>query len=194
MNRTTQQAAAPQVAGSIGAHVPNGREHAAPAPAPDRAALRSAFGAFATGITIVTAGRIEPRGMTANSFTSVSLDPALALVCVLRDSALHGAVVESGEFAISVLCPGQEETARYFADRSRPRGKEEFEPVDSRPGPHTGAPILSGSLAWLECRLAAVYDGGDHSIFLGNVLAVGAEPDSDALLYHRGRFRRLTAA
>ena len=162
-------------------------------PPPDRSALRSAFGAFATGITVVTTGRDEPRGMTANSFTSVSLDPGLVLVCVLRVSALHDAILETGEFAVSVLRPEQAHLARYFADRSRPRGAREFEPVESRPGPRTGAPILAGSLAWLECGLAAVYDGGDHAIFLGSVLEVGHEPDCPALLYHRGRFLRLPA-
>jgi flavin reductase (DIM6/NTAB) family NADH-FMN oxidoreductase RutF len=170
---------------------------AAPEPGyapPDRSALRSAFGAFATGITVVTTGRSEPHGMTANSFTSVSLDPALVLVCVLRESALHGAILDSGEFAVSVLRPEQEHAARYFADRSRPRGDREFDPIESRPGPRTGAPILAGSLAWLECGLAAVYDGGDHSIFLGSVLDAGHEPDCAALLYHRGRFHHLSAA
>ena len=161
-------------------------------PVPDRAALRAAVGTFATGITVVTTGREHPSGMTANSFTSVSLDPALALVCVLRSSALHAAVLETREFAVSVLCDDQEQAARYFADRSRPRGPGEFEPVAARPGRCTGAPILAGALAWVECRLAAVYDGGDHSIFLGSVLDAGHRPEAeDALVYHRGVFRTL---
>ena len=186
MNQPTRQAAPPRMAAPL-PPVPSDDG----LPPPDRAALRSAFGAFTTGITVITAGREEPRGMTANSFTSVSLDPALALVCVLRQAALHGAVLECGEFAVSVLHAGQEPAARYFADRSRPRGPREFEPIPSRPGPHTGAPILVGALAWLECKLAAVYDGGDHSIFLGSVLDAGHAPDADTLLYHRGRFRHL---
>lgn len=162
--------------------------------APERAALRAAFGAFATGVTVVTTGRERPHGMTANSFTSVSLDPALALVCVLRSSALHAAVLESGEFAVSVLGDGQEQIARYFADSSRPRGEREFEPVAVRRGRCTGAPILLGALAWVECRLAGVYDGGDHSIFLGSVLEAGHEPGTeDALVYHRGAFGTLPA-
>lgn len=164
-------------------------------PPPQRAALRAAFGAFATGITVVTAGREQPRGMTANSFTSVSLDPALALVCVLRSSALHAAVLESGQFAVSVLGEDQERVARYFADRSRPRGDREFEPVATRPGRCTGAPILDGALAWVECRLAAVYNGGDHAIFLGSVLDVGHEPAAaGALVYYRGTFRVFPAS
>jgi flavin reductase (DIM6/NTAB) family NADH-FMN oxidoreductase RutF len=160
---------------------------------PDREELRSVFGTFATGITVVATGREEPRGMTANSFTSVSLDPALVLVCVLRESALHAAVLENGEFTVSVLRSEQEPAARYFADRSRPRGEREFERIESWTAPQTGIPVLTGSAAWLECKLAAVYDGGDHSIFLGSVLGVGREPDCAALLYHRGRFRHLSA-
>lgn len=170
----------------------NAAPRAVDAPPAPRAAVRAAFGAFATGITVVTAGRRQPRGMTANSFTSVSLDPALALVCVLRSSALHAAVLDSGEFAVSVLREDQESVARYFADRSRPRGDLEFEPVAARPGRCTGAPILDGALAWVECRLAAVYGGGDHAIFLGSVLDVGHAPGSaDALVYYRGTFRTL---
>lgn len=174
---------------------------AAPPAAPGPQRLRAAFGLFATGITVVTTGRPRPCGMTANSFTSVSLDPALALVCVKRDAAFHHAVLETGAFAVSVLAAGQERLARHFADSRRPRGEREFDAVDTRPGPRTGAPLLAGALAWLELRLAAVYDGGDHAIFLGSVLEVGTgagadcEPrpgaGADPLVYFRGGFARL---
>jgi flavin reductase len=158
---------------------------------PDRAALRSVLGAFATGITVLTAGRGAPRGMTANSFTSVSLDPPLILVCVQRDAAMHEAILETRVFAVSVLADHQEDLARYFADHHRPRGEREFDVVDCRPGVWTGAPVLSGALAWLECRVTAVYGGGDHSIFLGSVLGADRDAGADALLYYGGRFRRI---
>lgn len=157
----------------------------------DRAELRGVLGKFATGITVVTAGLEPPRGMTANSFTSVSLSPALVLVCVLREAAMHQAIIDSESFAVSMLSAHQEEVARHFADHRRPRGEAEFEVIDSTPGKHTGAPILQDALAWLECRLAAVYDGGDHSIFLGEVLDLGHGADSDVLLFYRGGFHRL---
>jgi flavin reductase (DIM6/NTAB) family NADH-FMN oxidoreductase RutF len=160
----------------------------------DRNALRGVLGKFATGITVVTAGTSAPRGMTANSFTSVSLDPPLILVCVLRGAAMHEVILESEAFAVSVLSAGQEGVARHFADHRRPRGKQEFEVVDAVPGRYTGTPILSDALAWLECRLAAVYDGGDHSIFVGEVLDLGRGSGDDALLFYGGGFHRLEVA
>lgn len=157
----------------------------------DRNELRGVLGKFTTGITVVTAGRDVPRGMTANSFTSVSLRPALILVCVMREAAMHEVILDCESFAVSILSARQEEVARHFANHRRPRGEGEFEVVDSTPGKHTGAPILADALAWLECRLAAVYDGGDHSIFLGEVLDLGHGIEDDALLFHQGNFHRL---
>jgi flavin reductase (DIM6/NTAB) family NADH-FMN oxidoreductase RutF len=155
--------------------------------------LRRIFGRFATGITVVTAGRDEPHGMTANSFTSVSLDPPMILICVLRDAAMHEAILRHRAFAVSVLSNRQERVARYFADRHRPRGRAEFEPVYSVAGPRTGCQVLPDALAWFECTLAAVHDGGDHSIFLGEIVGLGRGPDEDALLFYAGAYRRLDA-
>ncbi|GAA2753535.1 MULTISPECIES: flavin reductase family protein [Kitasatospora] len=157
----------------------------------DRTELRGVLGRFATGVTVVTAGRTEPRGMTANAFTSVSLDPALILICVLRTAAVHEAIVAEGAFAVSVLGSSQEKAARHFANHQRPRGPEEFESVETVRGRHTGAPLLVGAQAWLECSVAAEYDGADHSIFLGSVLDLGREPADDPLLYFGGGFQRL---
>jgi flavin reductase (DIM6/NTAB) family NADH-FMN oxidoreductase RutF len=154
------------------------------------AMLRSVFGKFATGVTIVTAGQDRPCGMTANSFTSVSILPPLILVCVNRKAAFHQAVLESESFAVSVLSSRQEPVARYFADHSRPRGTIEFDSVDWSPGPSTGSPVIEGALAWLDCDLAACYEGGDHVIFLGSVRASGCGPAHDALLFFSGRFHR----
>jgi flavin reductase len=161
------------------ASVPSGRE------------MRRIFGRFATGITVVTAGRETPRGMTANSFTSVSIEPPLVLVCIQRNATMHDTIRECESFAVSVLAAHQERVARLFADRERPRGRAEFDAVDAIPGPHTGAPVLSGALAWLECKLATVYDGGDHSIFLGEVQTIGRGKTEDALLFYDGGFHRL---
>jgi flavin reductase len=165
-------------AGSPGAAFP---------PGPTRRALRSVLGRFASGVTVVAVGH-PPCGMTANSFTSVSLDPPLVLVCVNRDAALYQAVLEAGHFTVSVLSAGQEPVARYFADHGRPRGAAEFGGVDWLPAPVSRVPVLRGALAWLDCSLAASYDGGDHAILLGNVLASGAGPDDGALLFYSGHF------
>lgn len=153
--------------------------------------LRGVLGRFATGVTVVTAHRDVPMGMTANSFTSVSLDPPLILVCVNRQAAIHKAVLDSGSFAVSVLSARQEHVARYFANHSRPRGDNEFDFVSWTPAPNTGAPVLQGALGWVECALAHAYYGGDHSIFLGSVLASGQASARDALLCFRGGFHRL---
>jgi len=157
---------------------------------PDTVQLRSVLGRFATGVTVVTTGSETPCGMTANSFTSVSVDPPLVLVCVTRGSALYRALLREGSFAVSVLGAHQEDLARYFADHARPRGAAEFAAVDWSPGPSTGAPVLHGALAWFDCTVVASYEGGDHEIFLGSVLASEAGPERDALLFHCGGFRR----
>lgn len=170
----------------------SGRAPAPVPPAENHAELRAVMGMFATGVTVVTSGVELPHGMTANAFTSVSLDPAMVLVCVKRSAVMHGTILDRGAFAVSILAADQEGLARYFASSSRPLGEREFETVDCWPGRHTGAPIVTGSLAWVECKLAAVYDGGDHSIFLGSVLGIGRGDSRDALLFHGGRFLEVT--
>lgn len=166
----------------------------APALAPHRSGdhrtLRGVLGMFATGITVVTSGREHPHGMTANAFSSVSLDPPLVLVCVDRGAVMHEVIRANGSFAVSVLGADQEHIARHFASRNRPRGWMQFEPVAWSAGPQTSAPLIGGALAWLECRLADVLDGGDHSIFLGSVLSLGRGSASGALLFLGGDYQR----
>ena len=152
--------------------------------------MRSVLGKFATGVTVVTSGTDTPCGMTANSFTSVSLAPPLILVCITRSAAIYKTILDTGSFAVSILSADQEHLGRYFADHARPRGETEFRAVDWSPGPRTGAPVLHGALAWVECELANSYDGGDHEIFLGSVVASGHGPEYEALLYFRGGFHQ----
>lgn len=152
--------------------------------------LRSVLGRFATGVMVLAAGRETPCGMTANAFTSVSLDPPLILICVSRSAAVYKAVIDAGSFAVSVLSARQEHVARYFANHSRPRGIAEFGITGWSPGAQTGAPVLHDSLAWLECELTTSYEGGDHEIFVGSVLASGFGASSDALLFFGGSFHQ----
>lgn len=156
--------------------------------------LRRTFGTFATGVTVVSVGGSVPHGMTANSFTSVSLDPPLVSVCVERQAIMHASLTDAGVFGVSVLSASQEAVARHFADRHRPLGRHQFDAVDWLPGEHTGAPLIAGALAHFECRLWRRYDGGDHTIFLGELLAAGRGADSDALLFLSGRFHHLGLA
>jgi flavin reductase len=154
--------------------------------------LREILRRFATGVTVLSAGQDVPQGMTANAFTSVSLSPPLVLVCVNKTAAIHPVIVDSRAFAVSVLSARQEKVARYFADHSRPRGREEFDIVGWSHGPHTGSPIIHGALAWMECELYATYDGGDHSIFVGSVLAGEHGIAREALLFLGGAFHTST--
>ena len=150
-------------------------------------ALRDVMAQFATGITVLTARGQLAHGMTANAFTSVSLDPPMVLCCVARTARMHDAILDARSFGVSVLSTEQEHVARYFASRGREQGMAQFERVDWFPGRRTGVPLLVGSLAWLECDLAEVYEGGDHSIFLGNVQSA-SRGGGQALLFVGGGF------
>jgi flavin reductase (DIM6/NTAB) family NADH-FMN oxidoreductase RutF len=150
--------------------------------------LRDALGCFATGITIVTTRSLSgaPVGLTANSFTSVSLDPPLLLVCVAKSAGSVSAIQAAAHFAVNVLHIGQQPDSERFARRSEKR----FAPTRYETWDH-GVPILKGSLASFECRREAVHDGGDHIILVGHVERVQFEPRRDPLLYFRGKYRRL---
>jgi flavin reductase (DIM6/NTAB) family NADH-FMN oxidoreductase RutF len=162
----------------------------------DQGVMRSVLGRFATGIAVVTAGSADPHGshphgMTANAFSSLSLDPPLVLVCVDREALMHESILDSEAFAVSVLHAGQEKLARHFSNRNRPLGNAQFDGVDWVPGERTRSPLLVGSLAWLECGLATTYDGGDHTIFVGRVLDTAHSEDHDALLFFGGAYHRM---
>ena len=175
---------------------PQGTADQPPPPTPIRhqpASLREVMSHFATGITVITAGGERGHGMTANAFTSVSLEPPLVLCCVDRNARIHEAILTERKFGVSVLGADQEELARYFANRGRPQGMAQFDLVDCVLGPNTGAPLMTGALAWLECVLTEVYHGGDHSIFLGEVLSAsrGAGQGRHALLFFGGGFHQV---
>ena len=155
----------------------------------DAKVLRRAFGTFATGVTVVTVGGSVAHGMTANSFTSVSLDPPLALVCVDRDAVMHANLTAAGCFGVSILAADQEEVARHFANRWRPLGMAQFEPVPWEPGRLTGAPLIGGAVTHFECELWRAYGGGDHTIFLGKVISLDRHSGDDVLVFINGRFR-----
>jgi len=134
--------------------------------------------------------------MTVSAFTSVSLEPPLVLFCAEKIARFHDAVLTAGSWAVSVLAEDGEKTARWLATRGRPLDGQ-LDGVAHHPGPVTGAPLLDGALATLECQTAAVYDGGDHSIILGEVTAVDGPADPPArgpLVHHSGRYRRLRPA
>ena len=147
-------------------------------------ALRDAMARLAAGVVVVCARyRTGYRGLTATSFTSVSLDPPLVLVCIDTLTATRDAIVESGSFTVSMLERRQEFLAERFAGRAPqvdPAWREV--PHDSSPG---GLPIISGSAAWLECTLHAVHEAGDHEIVLGRVTAAGVAHGEPLILWDR---------
>jgi flavin reductase (DIM6/NTAB) family NADH-FMN oxidoreductase RutF len=151
--------------------------------------FRSTLGAFATGVTVITShGNDHGYGMTATAFSSVSLDPPLVLICVITGTEGCATIERNGIFAVNVLADTQEHYSRYFAAKDRPRGRDAFAQI-----PHqqivTGAPVLDGVAAYLDCRVAAQHTAGDHEIFIGEVLALGVNPDVQPLLFHGGRYR-----
>jgi flavin reductase (DIM6/NTAB) family NADH-FMN oxidoreductase RutF len=154
----------------------------------DPRTLRDALGSFATGVTVVTCVDSDgtPFGLTANSFTSVSLDPPLLLVCVHRDAACRVALVEAPNFAVNVLQTEQQPESIRFSTRAEDR----FGNSDWAPG-ELGAPVLGESLAVFECERHAVHEGGDHLILVGKVVRANFDPTLDPLLYFRGKYRRL---
>jgi flavin reductase len=151
--------------------------------------FRNTVGSFATGVTVITTrGHDHVYGMTANAFSSVSLDPPLVLVCVIKDTEGSRNITSNGIFAVNVLGDAQEPISRYFAGKDRPRGLDAFKDVPHREAV-TGSPVLDGAAAFLDCRLAATHDAGDHLIFLGEVVALGSDPDVRPLLFHGGKYR-----
>jgi flavin reductase (DIM6/NTAB) family NADH-FMN oxidoreductase RutF len=159
---------------------------------PDR--LRSVMSRFATGITVLTVGGAHLHAMTANAFSSVSLDPPSVLCSVGHSAVMHDALTGEGRFAVNILSARQESMARHFADKNRTLGAAQFERFGHHPGERTGAPLLAGAVAWLECELTASHAFGDHTIFIGTVLTAGQGPREDELLFVNGRFGRPAAA
>ena len=149
--------------------------------------FRSILGHWTTGVA-VAAARSEAdgalHGLTANAFCSLSLDPPLVLVCIEKSANTHDAILRAGAFAVSVLASDQETLARHFAGEDT----DKFDSVGYRVEV-TGAPILADALSWVDCRLHAHHDGGDHSIFVGEVMAGGARA-GEPLVYYRGGYGR----
>jgi flavin reductase (DIM6/NTAB) family NADH-FMN oxidoreductase RutF len=154
----------------------------------DPRTLRDALGCFATGVTVVTCvdEHGKPTGLTVNSFTSVSLDPPLLLVCLHKMAAASTTLVEAEHFAINVLQNGQQPASITFSTRVEDR----FGDTPWSCG-EAGAPILADSLCVFECQRFAVYDGGDHHILVGEVEKASFDAALDPLLFFRGRYRRL---
>jgi 4-nitrophenol 2-monooxygenase / 4-nitrocatechol 4-monooxygenase, reductase component len=153
----------------------------------DASEFRRVMGHFASGVAVVTACRADgsPCGLTASAVASVSLEPRLVLACIDRASATHDWIERAGAFALNVLQERGETLARRFAASGR---GERFEGVPWR-AERTGAPVLDEALAWLDCAVATRVPAGDHTIFVGEVLAADAR-EGTPLVYYRGGYGR----
>lgn len=147
-------------------------------PATSRA-FRDVLGRFASGVTVATtvADGVD-HAMTASAFCSVSLDPPLVLVVVDRRNRFHDAVLASGTWGVSVLSEDGQDDASWLARRGRPL-EDQLDRVPHRRGAATGVALLERAIAWLECRTWQTYDGGDHTIVVGEVVDASVRADAD---------------
>ena len=149
--------------------------------------LRNAMGLFATGVTVITTKDAsgEPFGLTANAFSSLSLDPPMLLICVDKEVDCYACFDESKVFGVNFLSVAQEELSTRFATK----GIEKFEGLSYSVG-ELGVALLDGALAHFECRVAHAYEGGDHTIYVGEVQRL-VTMEGDPLLFFQGKYRSL---
>ena len=183
-----------RIRGALGGFRRNRRQTAASAESEgvdmaDAQTFRQAWGKFATGVSVVTAVRSdgEVHGMTANGINSVSLNPPLALVCAGHSTASYPLIRETGRFAISILSEDQRSVAEYFA---RPTDQKTGDLDAAFTRAASGAALIDGSLAQMDCRVVAEHAAGDHTIFIGQVEEISMA-EGRPLLFYEGRFARL---
>jgi flavin reductase (DIM6/NTAB) family NADH-FMN oxidoreductase RutF len=158
-----------------------------------QAEFRRAMGSFATGVTVITVDyEGEVHGMTANAFTSVSLDPLLVLVCVDHRARTHAQLHAKKRFGVNVLAEHQRAISEYYARAAETHQQAEEEAGARFDRTKHGTPVLHGALAYLECRLHSAQDAGDHTIFIAEVEDVVVR-EGDPLFYFRGQYRRMDA-
>jgi 3-hydroxy-9,10-secoandrosta-1,3,5(10)-triene-9,17-dione monooxygenase reductase component len=153
----------------------------------DARELRNVLGHFATGVTVITTKDTngKPFGLTANALSSLSLDPPLILICVDKKVDCYACFEESKVFAVNFLNEEQEHLSRRFATK----GIEKFEGIAYKTG-ECGVPLLEGALGYIECKLVSGYDGGDHTIYVGEIQCASAAGDNP-LLFFKGKYYRL---
>lgn len=152
----------------------------------DSRQFRNTVGNFATGVTVVTVETNgETHGMTANSFTSVSLDPPLVLICVDHRANSLQYIKQTGYFGVNILGKEHENISRLFANQ-----KLEEEPVVSFRKSKAGTPLLEGALATMDCKVWQTVEAGDHTIFIGEVLEIDSR-EGEPLLFFRGKYTEL---
>lgn len=152
----------------------------------DSSTFRHVLGHFPTGVTIVSADPGDgPVGMAVGSFTSVSLDPPLVAFLPAKTASAWPGIESAGHFCVNILSDAQADLSGVFSSK----GEDRFAGVEWETA-ITGAPVISGCLAWIDCEIEAVYEGGDHWIVLGRVVELEAAPDGAPLLFFKGGYGR----
>ncbi len=159
----------------------------------DPRALRDIGGRFATGVTVITLRDGDQRhGMTANAFTSVSLRPPLVLYCIQKSASVFEAEQRTDTFAVNILAEDQRAVSDFFARTGRGADGDSMGGFRYRDAGKSGAPLLEGCIAWLDCRVWARYEGGDHIIVVGEVLDMALlEPEAPPLMFYGGAYRQV---
>lgn len=152
--------------------------------------FRRTLGCFATGVTVITVldGEGKPRGLTANAFSSLSLDPPQILVCIDHRADTYPVISRATAFTVNVLAEEQREISQRFAGK----GENKFDGIAHHTGDN-GAPILDGALAVIECLVEQTHEAGDHTVFIGSVERVDHGPGKP-LLFFRGNYASLPEA
>ncbi|ULT58018.1 flavin reductase family protein [Neobacillus drentensis] len=149
--------------------------------------FRNTLGHFATGVTVITTKNEEELiGLTANAFSSLSLDPPLILVCIDKKAGSLSAFKQGHSFVVNILQEGQEEECWRFAKRSEDKFANSSYTLSSH-----GIPVLNDNLATLECTVAELLEGGDHIIVTGKVEAVSYDEEKSPLLFFRGKIGQM---
>jgi flavin reductase (DIM6/NTAB) family NADH-FMN oxidoreductase RutF len=147
------------------------------------------MGCFATGVTVITVANDDKiEGMTANAFTSVSLDPLLVLVCVDQKARTHAHLHARKRFGINVLSERQRKISEHYAQVDRDPARAESEAGARFDRTQQGTPVLHGALAYLECRLQSAQDAGDHTIFIAEVEDVVVREGRPLLYFQSGYY------
>jgi flavin reductase (DIM6/NTAB) family NADH-FMN oxidoreductase RutF len=157
----------------------------------ERRRLRDLMAHFATGVTVVAA-RHGPllAGMTANAIATISVDPPILMAAIARKAETHGAIVGSHAFGVSVLADDQQELAECFSQPTTAVKLTRFCDAAWHEA-ETGSPILDGALAYFDCRITERHAGGDHTVFLGEIVAAGYREDAAPLIWYGSRYRRM---
>lgn len=156
--------------------------------------FRSIAGKFATGVAVATSHADgQPVGMTVNSFTTVSLEPRLLLVCLKRECRLLDAVCRSGRFAVTVLAADQRDCAAWFANPHRPHGSEEFAGIPRQSDPGSACSFLTGGVAYFGCTADQIHPAGDHMVLIGEVRSSGLLRAEPPLLFVDGHYADMAA-